>query len=691
LLSFKNFVSLVSTIAKALFKLIYQTNLSNQFINLQHMRKIQLLFVALIICSSLFADVKLPNFFGNNMVLQRDKPIPVWGWANPNEKISVDFNHQTITTKADKAGKWIIKLSNENAGGPYVLTVKGKNVVIFNNVMVGEVWICSGQSNMEMPIAGWGKINNYEKEIAAANYPMIRHIKVANTVSTIPNDNIPAANWEICSPETAGDFTAAGYFFARELYNKLKVPIGLINSSWGGTMVETWTSRQAFENSDEFKGMIAGMSLLNLDSLAKAKKNATMKRIEALQGPMDNTDTAKWAEAITNDNAWPLMQLPNLWETQQLGDLDGFVWFRKTINLTSKDAGKSATLDLSMIDDNDVTYVNGTKVGSTNAYNAKRNYSVPAGILKEGSNVIAVRVEDTGGGGGIYGDSADMKLTIEEHKIPLSGPWHFKVEKIIGGSSSIGPNSYPTLLYNAMINPLIPFAFRGVIWYQGETNADRAFQYSKAFPLMITDWRKRWNEGDFPFYFVQLASFNAANGNSKNGSTWAELREAQTKTLSLPNTGMAVIIDIGDSSNIHPKDKQDVGKRLAAIALHNLYGENNVYNGPAYSSMKTDGNRAIISFKNTGGGLEVHDKYGYIKGFEIAGADKQFHYAQAHITGNTVMVYNESVSNPVAVRYGWADNNLEDNLFNAEGFPAWPFRTDNWKGITESAKYAVGQ
>ena len=655
------------------------------------MRKIQLLFVAIIICSSLFADVKLPNFFGNNMVLQRDKPIPVWGWANPNEKISVDFNHQTKTTMADKAGKWIIKLSNENAGGPYVLTVKGKNVVIFNNVMVGEVWICSGQSNMEMPIAGWGKINNYEKEIAAAGYPMIRHIKVANTVSTIPNDNIPAANWEICSPETAGDFTAAGYFFARELYNKLKVPIGLINSSWGGTMVETWTSRQAFENSDEFKGMIAGMSLLNLDSLAKAKKNATMKRIEALQGSMDNTDAAKWDEAIFNDNAWPLMQLPNLWETQQLGDLDGFVWFRKTINLTSKDAGKSATLDLSMIDDNDVTYVNGTKVGSTNAYNAKRNYSVPAGILKEGSNVIAVRVEDTGGGGGIYGDSADMKLTIEEHKIPLSGPWHFKVEKIIGGSSSIGPNSYPTLLYNAMINPLIPFAFRGVIWYQGETNADRAFQYNKAFPLMITDWRKRWNEGDFPFYFVQLASFNAANGNSKNGSTWAELREAQTKTLSLPNTGMAVITDIGDSSNIHPKDKQDVGKRLAAIALHNLYEENNVYNGPAYSSMKTDGNRAIISFKNTGGGLEVHDKYGYIKGFEIAGADKQFHYAQAHITGNTVMVYNESVSNPVAVRYGWADNNLEDNLFNAEGFPAWPFRTDNWKGITESAKYAVGQ
>ncbi len=514
---------------------------------------------------------------------------------------------------------------------------------------------------------------------------------MANTVSTIPKDDIPAANWEICSPKTAGDFTAAGYFFARELYNKLKVPIGLINSSWGGTMVETWTSRQAFENSEEFKEMISGMPLLNIDSLAKEKKEASMKKIQALQGSIDNTDATTWNEAASNDNAWPLMQLPNLWETQQLGDLDGFVWFRKTINLTSKDAGKAATLELSMIDDNDVTYVNGTKVGSTNAYNAKRNYSVPAGILKEGSNVIAVRVEDTGGGGGIYGDSADMKLTIEAHIIPLSGLWHFKVEKITGGSSSIGPNSYPTLLYNAMINPLIPFAIRGVIWYQGETNAGRAFQYSKAFPLMITDWRKRWQDGDFPFYFVQLASFNAANGNSKNGSTWAELREAQTKTLSLPNTGMAVITDIGDSSNIHPKDKQDVGKRLAAIALHNVYRENNVYNGPAYSSMKTDGNKAIISFTNIGGGLEVHDKYGYIKGFEIAGADKQFHYAKAHISGNTVTVSNDTVSNPVAVRYGWADDNLEDNLFNAEGFPAWPFRTDNWQGKTESAKYAVGQ
>src|ERR1017187_2845032 len=655
------------------------------------MRKILLLFAALFTCYSLFAEVAMPNFFGDNMVLQRDKPLPVWGWASPKETITVLFDHQTKTTKADRDGKWMVKLDNENAGGPYILTIKGRNTITYSNVMVGEVWICSGQSNMEMPIEGWGKVMNYEKEIAAANYPMIRHIKIPNTVSGIPLNNIAPADWKVCSRETAGDFTAAGYFFARELYNKLHIPIGLINTSWGGTIVETWISRQAFENSEEFKDMIVTMPLLNLDSMAKIKKEAAMKRIEALQGSMDHMDASTWNEPETNDKDWPLMQLPNLWETQQLVDLDGFVWFRKMVTVTAADAGIPATLQLAMIDDNDETWVNGVKAGSTNGYNIKRNYAIPAGVLREGKNVIAIRVEDTGGGGGVYGDSADMKLTLGNLVMPLYGKWHFKVEKITGGSASIGPNSYPTLLYNAMVNPLIPYAFRGVIWYQGEANAGRAYQYRKAFPLMISDWRKRWNDGNIPFYFVQLASFNADNGNSNNGSTWAELREAQTKTLSLPNTGMAVITDIGDSSDIHPKDKQDVGKRLAAISLHNVYGANNVYSGPVYTGMKTEDNKAIISFTDIGIGLAVHDKYGYIKGFEIAGADKIFHYAKAYISGNTVVLYNDSVDAPVNVRYGWADSNGDDNLFNAEGFPAGPFRTDDWKGITVGVKYEIGE
>lgn len=655
------------------------------------MKKIFLSSITFLICCSLHAGVTLPKIFSDNMVLQRNKTIPVWGWANANEKITVQFDHQTKKTKADKNGKWMVKLDNESAGGPYQLIVKGKNTITINDVLVGEVWICSGQSNMEMPIEGWGQINNYQQEIANANYPMIRHFKVPNQVSSIPLTDVSGGSWKICSPATASDFSAVAYFFGRELYNKLKVPIGLLNTSWGGTIVETWTSRKAFENSDEFKNMIAGMPSLNLDSLAKERSAETLKRVEALQGSLNAIDASTWKDLNTDDSNWPQMQLPNLWESQQIGDMDGIVWFRKTINISAEDAGKTATLFLSMIDDNDITYLNGVKVGSTDGYNVKREYTIPANILKEGKNVIAVRVEDTGGGGGIYGDSAQMKLSLGNDIIALSGKWNFKVEKIAGGSVSIGPNSYPTLLFNAMVNPLIPFAMEGVIWYQGESNAGRAYQYSKAFPLMINDWRSRWNEGDFPFYFVQLASFNAANGNSKNGSTWAELREAQTKTLSLPNTGMAVTTDIGNPTNIHPKDKQDVGKRLAAIAFHNVYGENNVYSGPMYQSMKINGNKITVSFTHTGSGLMVKDKYGYLTGFEIAGANKKFHYAKAYMDGSNVVVYSDDVPDPVAVHYGWADDAGEANLFNKEGFPASPFRTDEWKGITDGIKYVIGQ
>jgi sialate O-acetylesterase len=657
------------------------------------MKKILPFCLFIVLSVSVFANVRLPKIFGDNMVLQRNKPIPVWGWADANEKVTIQFDKQTKTVKADKNGKWMVKLDNESAGGPYQLTITGKNTMLFSNVLVGEVWVCSGQSNMEMPIEGWGKINNYQREIRDANYPQIRHIKIPNTVSAKPEEDIPSGEWKICNPETAGDFTAVGYFFARELYNQLKIPIGLINTSWGGTHVETWTSRDAFENSDEFKTMIAGMPSLDLDSLAKVRKAETLKKIEDLQGglPANATEAQKWKDVDIDETHFPHMHLPGLWEGQQLGDLDGIVWFRKTITVAVADAAKSATLALAMIDDNDITYVNGIKVGATNSYNAKRNYAIPAGVLKEGKNVIAVRVEDTGGGGGIYGDSSDMKLTIDNNIIPLFGDWLFRVESVTGDAGTVGPNSYPTLLFNAMVNPLIPYAMEGVIWYQGEANAGRAYQYRKAFPLMITDWRRHWNEGDFSFYFVQLASWNADNGNSAKGSAWAELREAQAMTLSLPNTGMAVTADIGNPVDIHPKDKQDVGKRLAAIALHYLYGKDIVYGGPVYQSMQTEGNKAILSFTNTGSGLMVKDKYGYLQGFEIAGADKQFHYAKASIDGDKVVVYSDSVSAPVAVRFGWADDAGDDNLYNKEGFPASPFRTDTWQGITEENKFTIGQ
>ena len=623
------------------------------------------------------------------MVLQRNKLIPVWGWADAHEKITVQFNKQTKTTVADKNGKWQVKLDIEKAGGPYELVVSGKNTIIFTNVLVGEVWICSGQSNMEMQINGWGKINNYEQEIAAANYPAIRHIKIPNKVSSLPKEDISSGEWEICNPLTAGDFTAVGYFFARELYNKLKVPVGLINTSWGGTMVETWTSREAFKQSNEFKNMIAEMPLLNLDSLSKVHKDAMFKKIEALQGALESKEvTMTWHETNIDDSKWGKMNLPGLWEQKGLDGLDGTVWFRKTIIISPEDAGKPATLELAMIDDNDITYVNGVKVGSIYSWNTKRKYTIPAGILKEGKNSIAIWVQDTGGGGGVYGDSADMKITIGNKSESLAGDWSFRVESILQ-STFLGPNDYPTLLFNAMVNPLIPYAMRGVIWYQGEANTGRAYQYRQAFPLMITDWRSHWGAGNFPFYFVQLASFNASNGNSKTGSSWAELREAQTLTLSLPNTGMAVTTDIGDANDIHPKNKQDVGKRLAAIALHNVYGKNIINSGPVYKSMQTAGNRVILSFKNTGSGLMVRSNDSNLSGFEIAGEDKIFYRAKAFIKGNKVIVSSDHVQNPKAVRFGWADDASDDNLFNKEGFPAPPFRTDKWKGITEAVKYKI--
>ena len=652
-------------------------------------KRIVLSFALLFNTIGVFANIKLPRIFGDNMVMQRDQPSYIWGWADPKEKITVRFHSQVKKTTADKSGKWKITLDPEAAGGPFQINVAGKNTININNVLIGDVWICSGQSNMEWTLRN---SNNAQLEISAANYPQIRHFKVPNTVAAEPKDDITGGEWKICSPETAADFTAVGYFFARELVKELNVPVGLLNTSWGGTHSETWTSREAFENSDEFKTMIAGLPKLNFDSIARQRTAATRKRIEGLQGPLDNiaTEVPSWRTMTIDDSKWPVMKVPGLWEQQAPGDLDGVVWLRKSFEVNAADAGKEAVIDLSTIDDADETYVNGSRVGATSGYNIKRKYTIPAGTLKEGRNIIAIKVSDSSGGGGIYGDAAEVKITIGGRSQPLSGDWKYKVEAVNNASGAVGPNSYPTLLFNAMVNPLIPFAMKGVIWYQGESNAGRAYQYRQAFPLMISDWRKHWKQGDFPFYFVQLASFSASNGDSRKGSSWAELREAQTMTLQLPNTGMAVTTDIGEPKDIHPRNKQDVGKRLALVALNKTYGRNITSGGPVYQSMKVDGNKVIISFTNVGGGLVSKDKYGYLKGFEIAGSDQQFQYAKALIEGDKVIVYQEGISNPAAVRFGWADDASDNNLFNKEGLPAVPFRTDNWKGITTEAKFRVG-
>lgn len=649
------------------------------------MKKIVLVLLLLTFGFYANANVRLPKLFANDMVLQRNKLIPVWGWADVNEKIQIHFNKQTKTTKADKTGKWSLLLEAESAGGPYTLSIKGKNTIIIKNVLVGEVWICSGQSNMEFKVS---EADNFEKEKNDADYPLIRQFTVDRDISSLPKDDIKSGKWEICNHNTVSNFTAVGYFFAKKIYHELKIPIGLIHTSWGGTVSETWTSREAFESSDEFKEMIATMPKLSLDSISKRYNKVTTQNVEKLQGSKINKALAtRYKEFDFDDSSWPELNEPEVWETQALGEFDGVVWLRKSIIISAQDAGKEATLELSTIDDEDITYVNGTEVGRNKNWDANRKYYVPKGILKEGQNVIAVRVVDDGGGGGIYGESENLKLTIDHYIIPLNGKWKYQVEAI---KSDFGPNNFPSLLYNSMINPLIPYAFQGVLWYQGESNASRAFQYRKAFPLLITDWRKKWNQGNFPFYFVQLASYNI-EGNSNQGSEWAELREAQTLTLQLPNTGMVVTTDIADPNNLHPTNKQDVGKRLAAIALNKVYNKNIVYRGPSFKSMEIAGNQITATFENIGSGLSTPDKYGYIKGFEIAGEDQIFHYAKAFINNNKIIITCANVANPVALRFGWIGDASDDNLYNIEEFPAIPFRTDNWKTITKNVKYKIAE
>lgn len=638
------------------------------------------------------ANVTLPKYFSDKMVLQRNHAIPVWGWAGSKEKITVQLHNQTKTVDADKAGKWRIDLFAEEAGGPYTLTVKGKNTINITNVLIGDVWVCSGQSNMEMKIEDWGFINNYEAEIAAANYPNIRQFEVTKATATRPKQDVAGGTWQICSPTTAGNFSATAYFFARKIYQETNIPVGLINTSWGGTQVESWISSSGLAADNEFKDLLDKMPTVDIDELIKRKEALLVEKIKAMQPnlPISTTEIDNFNNKDYNDSSWKIMKVPGLWEQQGLDGFDGNIWFRITIQISSTDAGKSAQLHLGTIDDDDDTYVNLVKVGATKGYNVARNYDIPVGVLKAGKNIIAVLVHDSGGGGGIYGEPNEISLTIDGKKQPLAGSWQFRIEKMNNSSLSLDANSYPSLLYNGMIQPLIPYAIKGAIWYQGEANVYRAYQYRKAFPLMITDWRRQWQQGDFPFYFVQLSSWNENNGNSNKGSLWAELREAQAMTLSLPNTGMAVTTDIGDAKDIHPKNKQDVGKRLAAIALNKTYKKGNVFTGPTFSSFTIEAGKILISFTNTGSGLLVKDAYGYIKGFEIAGADQKFYYAKALIEGDHVVVFQDGVDKPVAVRFGWADDAGINNLFNQEGFPAAPFRTDNWKGITENVKFKIG-
>jgi len=628
----------------------------------------------LFVFSGSYAGIKLPEIFTDHMVLQRDGPVKIWGDAGKNETITIDFNGQKAKTKANKNGQWMIELKAMQYGGPYNMQISSKSESItLKNVLIGDVWLCSGQSNMEWVLKN---TRNAEQEIAAADYPNIRLFTVTKAMALKPQTALAGGEWMECDPKNVANFSAVAYFFARKLQKDLNIPVGLINSSWGGTNVQTWTSwdimgkKEAYKNTD----------LIKYEKLTTEAEKRKQDFLAALQ--LDRGSTERWFE--NNDTeGWKKIKLPNTWEGTEIGTVDGIIWFKREIEIPASFDGKPVTISLGPVDDMDSTYINGKLVGTGNNPTSNRVYQVPAGILKNGKNRIVIKVTDTGKRGGLHGEAALMFVEAAGQKISLAGEWNYKSSVISTnyGLIEVGPNGFPSKLYNAMIAPIIQYRIKGAIWYQGESNAGEAYKYRTSFPEMINDWRAKWGY-EFPFLWVQLANFMQADSLPAQ-SEWAELREAQHQALSVPQTGEAVIIDIGEAKDIHPRNKQDVGIRLALAAEKIVYQKNIVYSGPVYQSMEVNGNTIVLHFNNTGSGLTAKDKYGYLKGFAIAGADKKFVWAKAIVKDDKIIVSNDAIANPVAVRYAWANNPDDANLYNKEGLPASPFRTDNWPGITE--------
>lgn len=626
---------------------------------------------------TLHAEVRLSHFFSDHMVLQRDNPIKIWGWADKNETVKVQLDNQVAKTKADKYGRWTVSLESVRLGGPYTIEIEGKhNRLSLQDVYVGDVWLCSGQSNMEMPVHGWGSVLNYQEEIQDASYQLIRAFNVTKGMNTKEQNDLEGT-WTVCSPQSVADYSAVAYFFARKLNQALNIPIGIINSSWGGTEIESWIPVDTYQKLPKsFNEKYKEVYIADFERFVKDNEVNKQQYETAMKNDLGTHE--QWYEPSTDLSPWQKMPIPQIWE-KVLGDMDGIVWFRTTVTLTEEDVSREATLHLGPVDDEDITWINGIKVGEAQGYATSRLYEIPTGVLKEGDNVIVVKVTDHSGGGGIYGNAGELSLKTFKKNYPLAGEWLYRVSTSNKAFDyiTISPNMYYGLLYNAMINPLSRLAIKGAIWYQGESNVGWANEYRTLFPTMISAWRAKWGI-EFPFYWVQLANYMAKDEEPQK-SEWAELREAQSTALSLPQTGQAVITDIGEGADIHPRNKQDVGLRLALIALQKTYGKNQmVSSGPVFKSMNSIGNKISIEYDCVGGGLSVQNKYGYIEGFAVAGADRKFEWAQAYLDGDKVVVYSTRVSHPVAVRYSWS-NNPDVNLFNKEGLPAVPFRTDDWK------------
>jgi len=611
------------------------------------------------------------------VIRQRDAKVKIWGWATDGEKVTLSFAGKKYKTTTGSDGKWMIILAPLKAGGPYTMNIDATNHITLKDILMGDVWFCSGQSNMvhQMELHK----ERYADEIAQANYPEIRHFFIP-TLTDLQHlhDDLPTGYWKSANPDDVRRFSAVAYFFAKTIYAKYHIPIGLINASVGGTPIEAWTSEEGLKEFPAVTNTIQknkDTAYVNDINRKASASNATSPK----QQDKGLTRAKPWFDTSYVPKGWQNINIPGYWEDQGIKDLDGVVWYRREINVPASMTGMPAKIALGRIVDADVLYINGVLGGSTTYQYPQRRYQLPAGLLRPGKNLIVIRVINNSGKGGFV-PYKPYYLTATGQTIDLKGDWQYKVGEVFTPNhsifQSISLQNQPAALFNAMVAPVVNYTIKGILWYQGESNTSNASEYSKLLPALIEDWRSQWKQGDVPFIYVQLPNFQDVQY-LPSESDWAVLREGQLKTLSVPNTGIAVAIDLGEWNDIHPDNKKDVGVRLALSALKVAYGEKDViYSGPVYQSSKIGGNKIIVTFNNVGSGLIANDDE-ELNRFAIAGDDKKFVWAKAKIEENTVVVWSDEVPNPKYVRYAWADNPDGANLYNKEGLPASPFRTDD--------------
>ena len=658
----------------------------------------------------------MPSIISDHMVLKMSDNVAIWGKADPGENVTVTFAGEVAKTADGPDGKWSVGLNlKEIKAEPSDMVVEGKNKITIHDVAVGEVWIASGQSNMEAMLRF---TNDAEKEIAQSANPMLREFKVAKSPLPAPADDV-VGKWVVAAPETANTFSATGYYFGKALQRELQTPVGTIVTYWGGTSIEPWISAEGISSDPDLKHSTETYTgALQAFPSLQQQFASEFERWLQQNGQEDHPpkEIGAYAGREIAAEGWLPVTLPCQTAVDGLAK-NGAIWLRREVEIPPQSANKGTRLFTDIVDNYDSIYWNGESIQGTTYTNhpgigAQRGYDIPGGLIKQGTNILAIR---------IYAPFTPVSLAMKPklNITPLTGQWLAKTEYEFPALDAAQAASAPrapfaprqlqglgSYLFNGMISPLLPYTISGVIWYQGESNTSRACQYRSSFPLLIKDWRKQAKQGDLPFYFCQLANFNAKQP-VPTESAWAELREAQSMALRVPNTGQAVLIDVGESGDIHPRNKKEVGERLAKIALAKNFGRKGEYSGPVYASMKVEGSKIRLRFTHSGGELvakplpatyRVKSETGEtaptvrnspqceLEGFAITGEDHKWVWADAKIDGESVVVWSDKVPNPVAVRYAWADNPT-CNLYNGADLPAGPFRTDDFPLTTLGHKY----